>query len=298
MKVAFIGLGNMGSGMASNIAKSDHDLTVWNRTASKMDPLVALGAAAAKTTIEAVTDAEVVVTSLMDDKSILSNLQGVNGFLSGMKPGSVHMCVTTISPDLADELQKIHEDHGTEFVLCPVLGRPDASAAGDLIALPAGSKAAVAIATPVIETYTKMIAPIGEKPSHASVMKLCLNYFTISNIELMGEIYACAEKSGLDLEALNFFFQGMFAQPVFQMYAGKVKDRKFSDGGFSMTGGLKDIQLMLATAKAGGTRFEIGEIIEGKMHEALASGHKDLDWSAIYEVTRRRAGLDHIEPKA
>jgi 3-hydroxyisobutyrate dehydrogenase-like beta-hydroxyacid dehydrogenase len=108
MKIAFIGLGNMGTGIAQCILKSGHDLNVWNRTVTKMDTLVALGARAATTAREAAATADVVITSLMDDKSVLDVVQARDGILTGMRPNAVHACVTTISPECADELENLH----------------------------------------------------------------------------------------------------------------------------------------------------------------------------------------------
>jgi len=292
MKVAFIGLGNMGGGMASNILDKGFDLTVWNRTASKMNPFVEKGAKSAETKRHAVEGADVVITSLMDDQSLLDNLQGDDGILAGLKSGATHVCVTTISPQCADELLAIHREHGSRFVVCPVLGRPDAAAEGSLMALMAGDSAGIDVAKPVVESFTNMIDVMGDTPSHASTLKLCLNYTVISCIELMSEVYTCADKAGLNVAKVAGFYQVIFGFPVLQMYAEKVKDRHFDDGGFKMTGGLKDIGLMLDTAKNLGTTFDIGEIIKGKMEEALDKGMQDKDWSAIYEISRSRAGLE------
>lgn len=291
MQVSFIGLGNMGGGMASNIIKKGFDLTVWNRTAAKMASFVAMGAKSSDSPKQAVEGADVVITSLMDDKSLLDNLQGENGILAGLKPGATHVCVTTISPKFADELLQIHQDHGSRFVVCPVLGRPDASADGTLIALMAGDKDGIEVARPVVEAFTSMIDVVGAIPSHASTLKLCLNYTVISSIELMSEIYTCADKSGLNLDKVAGFFQKIFGFPVLQMYANKIKNRDFDDGGFRMTGGLKDVRLMLDAAENMGASFDIGKVIEGKMLQAIDQGMQDKDWSAIYEVSRSRANL-------
>ena len=101
MNVAFIGLGNMGSNIAHCILKAGFDLTVWNRTVSKMQPLVDQGAKRATSAKEATSDADVVVTSLMDDQSILDNLQAENGILAGLRPGSVHVCMCLIRTNSA-----------------------------------------------------------------------------------------------------------------------------------------------------------------------------------------------------
>ncbi|MFV8817514.1 NAD(P)-dependent oxidoreductase [Haliea sp. E17] len=296
MKVAFLGLGKMGSGMAAKILDAGLDLVVWNRTAGKTRQLAARGAIAAPTVSEAVHEADVVVTSLMDDESILGIVQGDDGMIANMKKGACHICVTTISPGLADQLLEMHREAGTEYVSCPVLGRPDAAADGSLIALVAGSGAGLENAGAVIDTFTSMVLPVGTLPSHAATMKLCLNYAVISSIELMSEIYTCCDKAGLNLEEVEGFFKVIYGFPVLHMYAEKIRKREFGDGGFQMTGGLKDVKLMLDTAANYGANFDIGEIVEEKMIEAIESGYRDLDWSAIHEVTRSRANLDHHEP--
>jgi 3-hydroxyisobutyrate dehydrogenase-like beta-hydroxyacid dehydrogenase len=291
MKVAFLGLGNMGTGIASNILKGGFYLAVWNRTQAKMQPLTDNGARGAADPKEAVHGADLVITCLMDDQSILDNLEGEEGFLSGMKEGATHLCVTTISPPCADKLAAIHRDHGSHFVAGPVLGRPDAAAAGELRTFLAGDAQGIETATPVCEAYTDAVIPIGDKPSNAASLKLCINYSLISIIEMMGEVYTCADKAGLDLDLLQMLYQSMFEHPVLKMYAGKIRGREFDDGGFRMTGGLKDVRLMLQAAQEFGTQFEIGNIIEAKMLTALEQGMQDMDWSAIYEISRQQAGL-------
>ncbi|MEM1152688.1 MAG: NAD(P)-dependent oxidoreductase [Pseudomonadota bacterium] len=298
MKVAFLGLGNMGSGMAKNILEGGFDTVVWNRSPGKTSKLESLGAVASATVHEAVSDADVVVSSLMDDRSVLDCVVGAKGLLENMKPGATHLCVTTISPDLADQLLDMHTGAGTEFVASPVLGRPDAAEEGTLVALLAGSEDGLEDAAAVVDSFTQMKLPVGSKPSHAATMKLCLNYAVISSIELMSEIYTCCDKAGLDLEEVEGFFKVIYGFPVLHMYAEKLRKREFEDGGFRMTGGLKDIKLMLDTASKLGTQFDIGEIIEGKMVEGIGSGYQDLDWSAIYEVTRARAKLDAADTAA
>ena len=292
MKIAFIGLGNMGSGIAACIQKAGFDLTVWNRTAAKADTLVAAGAKLAATAREAVANAEIVITCLMDDQSILDMMTGETGVLSAMKPGAVHLCVTTISPVCADSLAKLHREHGTRYLSGPVVGRPDAAAAGQLTTYLAGDADTVALVEPICASYARMVIDISERPPVANSMKLCVNYFAVSLLELMGEIYAFAERSGVPTEEVNDFFHHAFAAPVLKMYATKIRTRDFDGAkGFAMTAGLKDVTLMQSAHERLGVPFEIGAIIRNKMQAGLADGMTDRDWSAIYEVTRRQAGL-------
>ncbi len=293
MKVAFIGLGNMGSGIAQRILRAGFDLTVWNRTASKMAPLTSAGARGAASAKEAATGADVVVTSLMDDQSVLDAVQGADGILAGLAPGAIHLCVATISPRCADELARIHAAHGSHYVSGPVVGRPEAAAAGELATFLGGDPEATAKVTPVCRAYSKQVTAISTRPGAANGMKLAINFTVVSTIETIGEAYAFAEKCGLPLEPLRDFFREMwFAHPAAKMYAEKLRARDFGGrGGFVMKGGLKDVRLMLATAADAGAPLEIGRIVERKLAQGVADGMGETDWSALYEVTRREAGL-------
>lgn len=292
MKIAFIGLGNMGSGIAGCIQRSGRDLTVWNRTAAKADALVAAGAKLAASPAAAVAYADLVVTSLMDDASVLDMVNGAGGLLAAMKPGAIHLCVTTISPGCADQLAQLHAEHGTRYLSGPVIGRPDAAAAGQLATYLAGDHAAVEAVKPVCESYARMVVQISDRPSVANSMKLVVNYAGISIIEILGETYAFAEKCGVNPAYVQQFFQMAFAHPAMKMYAEKACKRDYTeDVGFAMSAGLKDVRLMLAAADQAGVAFEIGRVVERKMQTALAGDLANADWSAICEVTRRESGL-------
>jgi 3-hydroxyisobutyrate dehydrogenase-like beta-hydroxyacid dehydrogenase len=293
MEVALIGLGNMGSRIAQCILDGGFDLTVWNRTPSKMDPLVANGARPGASAKAAVAGADVVVTSLMDDQSIGDTLRAADGILAGMKQGAVHVCVTTISPSYADELAEMHREHGSYYVSGPVVGRPHAAAACHLTSVLAGDPIAVEIATPVCRAYSTEVLAISETQSVANSMKLCINYSVISIIETIGETYVLAEKCGVPIEHIrDFFQQELFAHPALKEYSEKLRSRDFAGrGGFVMTGGLKDVQLMLASAKGAGVKLDIGEVAERKLRAGIEAGMGEADWSAIYEITRREAGL-------
>jgi len=292
-KVAFIGLGNMGSNIANCLLARGIDLIVWNRTASKMTPLIERGAKSAVSAKEAARGADVVLTSLMDDQSVLDILQGDQGILAGLLPGSVHVCLTTISPRCADELEQTHIKHGSFYISGPVVGPAAAAAKGQLLSYVAGDPAAIEIVRPVCMAYSKQVIAISERPSIANCMKLAINFNVVSTLELIGETYAFAEKCGIPLVYLRDFYQQMwFAHPGPKMYAEKLRARDFGGrGGFIMKGGLKDVQLMLATAEGNGVRLETGNIVERKLRKGIEAGMEDADWSAFYEITRREAGL-------
>jgi 3-hydroxyisobutyrate dehydrogenase-like beta-hydroxyacid dehydrogenase len=290
MKVAFIGLGNMGSGVANCILRAGFDLTVYNRTREKMEPFLANGAKGGADLKDAVKEADVIVTSLMDDKSVLDSLKG--GILAGMKPGAIHIGLTTNSPECADEVAQLHKNAGTSYVAGPVVGRPNAAAAGELLSLLGGDKASVHKVEPLCRAYSKKVVFVGERHGAANTLKLCINYTIISIIEIFSEVYAFADKAGVNLDALKDFLVDAMGHPALKMYAGKLRARDFAGkGGFAMAGGLKDVILMLKASNQIGVSFDVGQIIKKKMEVAIEAGMGEQDWSSIYEITRKNSGL-------
>jgi 3-hydroxyisobutyrate dehydrogenase-like beta-hydroxyacid dehydrogenase len=294
MKIAFLGLGNMGSGIARNIERAGHQITVWNRSPAKADVFKDSSAKIAARATDAAAESDIVVTSLMDDKSVLDLMVGDLGVIEAMKPGAAHLCVTTISPDCATELEKLHGEYGTHYVSGPVVGRPDAAAAGMLTTLLGGNAQVVERLKPVCESYSDQVVFVGERPASANVIKLGMNYMAVASIEILSEIYAMVEANDTDTSLLaHFFAEQLYAHPALKMYTRKIQARDFAgDAGFAMSAGLKDVRLMIAAAKSKGVDIDIARIIEGKMMEAVNTGMADKDWSSIYEVTRKRAGLN------
>jgi 3-hydroxyisobutyrate dehydrogenase-like beta-hydroxyacid dehydrogenase len=291
-KVAFIGLGNMGAGIAWNLVHAGFQMTVHNRTEAKAKPFVDAGAILARTPKEAAAGSDIVITSLMGDDSVMSVVEGESGVLAGMKPGAIHVGASTVSPECATRLAQMHTQHGSRYLSAPVLGRPDVAEAGELVTFVAGDAEAIAQVEPVLEAYTRMVIKMPGDQRLANIAKLCANYTAVSAIDLMGQLYAFADKSGVDLAILETLFQSTWAHPGLKEYATKIRARKFeSEGGFAMTGGLKDVELMLSASEAEGAALDFAPIIQRKMLAAIDQDMSDLDWSGIYEVTRRRAGL-------
>lgn len=189
-RVAMIGLGKMGKGIASNIQAAGFELVVYNRTSAKTRPFVDNGAILAKTPSEAASLANIVVTSLMDDDSVRDIVTAEDGILSGLAKGGIHLCATTISPELSKELEDIHRQHGSHFMMGAVVGRPDAAEAGELLSLMAGNKECIDQCRAVSSAYSAATLIIGNDPWLANYAKLSVNYFAVSNMELMGQLYA------------------------------------------------------------------------------------------------------------
>jgi 3-hydroxyisobutyrate dehydrogenase-like beta-hydroxyacid dehydrogenase len=292
MEIAFLGLGNMGSGMAHRLLLAGHSLRVWNRTAEKADALEAEGAVVCGTPAEAVAGAPVVISALMDDNSIRALMGGPQGLAKKMAANAIHLCTMTISPACGDWLAAEHAAQGGRYVSGPVVGRPDAAAAGTLMQFLAGDASAIEELLPVTKAFASTVVPLAGRASVANLQKLCTNLFIVGLVEVMGECYTLAEKGGASTELLEQFFLRSLAHPGMQGYARRMRAREIGgEGGFSVRGGLKDVSLMLDAGAGVGCPLELAAVVQGKLRDAVAGGLGDADWSAIQEVTRERAGL-------
>lgn len=292
MKIAFLGLGRMGAGMAARLADG-HDLTVWNRSPDKARPLAALGAKIADTAEAAVADADLVVTSLPDDASVEALLGAGAPGLAAMRANPIHLCVTTISMACADRLETSHATSGRRYVSGPVVGRPDTAARGGLLQFLAGDASATAEILPVIKAFAARTIPLPGKAGVANGQKLCVNFVAASLLETMGEAFTLADALGVSRPALAAFLDACFASPEIKAYVARLDARESSaSNGFAMTAGLKDIKLMREAAASVHCRLDIADTIADKMEQAIALGMGGLDWSAVQEISRVRSGLD------
>jgi 3-hydroxyisobutyrate dehydrogenase-like beta-hydroxyacid dehydrogenase len=294
MKIAFLGLGRMGSAMASRIAgKGDHSLTVWNRTPEKAKSISDLGAAIAADPAGAVTDADLAISCFLDDKSVEGVFHEASPALKAMKPGAIHLCVTTISPDLGNRLQALHGAHGGRYVSGPVVGRPDAAARGELVQFIAGDASAFPDVESACRAFTTRIVQLPGSAGVANSQKLCINFFLAAQLEAMSECYTLADALGASREALAAFFQAGYALPGLKGYADRMNRREASSAdGFAMTTGLKDVRLIQEAAASVKCPVDIADVIFNKMQEAVSQRMADRDWSGVQEITRKRAGLD------
>jgi 3-hydroxyisobutyrate dehydrogenase-like beta-hydroxyacid dehydrogenase len=204
----------------------------------------------------------------------------------------VHVGTTTVSPGCAARLAELHAAHGSYYVAAPVVGRPDAAERGQLLTCVAGDPEVIARCARLFEAYTAGVTHVGSKHEVANSLKLAINYIGVSLIELMGEVYAFGEKSGIDVQLLNQIMKGMWAPPPLKEYADRILNRDFDNVGFDLVSGLKDVQLMLQASTDTRVALSYAAVIREKLLSAIAHGMGSKDWSAICEVTRMNAGLE------
>lgn len=291
MKIGFVGLGKMGTGMAANLLKAGHEVTVYNRTPGKDEALLAAGATRARTIAEA-CGGEAVVTMLADDRALEAVAFGDEGICAVLAKGGLHISSSTISIALAERLTDAHEAAGQPFVCAPVFGRPEAAAAAKLFIVAAGTSDAMARAEPVLNAMGQRTFVVSEAPKAANLVKLGGNFLLAAVIESLGEAMALAEKGGVDRHAfLDVMTSTLFDVPVYRNYGGLIANRKFAPAGFAAPLGAKDIGLALAAGDALKAPMPLASLLRDRFLTLLASGGTDLDWSAMGALAARDAGL-------
>jgi 3-hydroxyisobutyrate dehydrogenase-like beta-hydroxyacid dehydrogenase len=294
MKIGFIGLGNMGRGMARNLLKADHALTVYNRTRSNSEELRKEGAVVAATPTEA-CDGEAVITMLADDHALEQIAFGAKeneGIVDALHVNAIHISMSTISVALSDRLAEAHKQKGSDYVAAPVFGRPSAAEAGQMAIIAAGPAEAMKRCETLFSAMGRQTFNVGEKPSIANLVKLVGNFMLASMIETLGEAFALGRKAGLDSSLLLEILTGtLFPAPVYKNYGGMIARQEFEPAGFKLTLGLKDVRLVMEAAESLNVPLPLASLVRDHFISALASGHEEKDWSAVSLVSSQAAGL-------
>jgi len=292
MKVGVIGLGHMGAGMAANLLRAGHEVTVYNRTPGKTRALVEKGAHAAAQVADACRG-EAVVTMLADDGAVEEVAFGEKGLIGSLGNGAIHVSMSTISVALAERLTTAHANAGQRFVAAPVFGRPEMAAAGKLFILPAGAPDAVDACRPLFAAMGQKTIPIGDQPKAANLVKLSGNFLIASVIEALGEAMALVGKAGVDRRRyLDLLTSTLFTGPVYETYGGLIAEEKFEPPGFAAPLGHKDIRLTLAAAETLRVPMPFAAVLHDRFLTLLAHGGEALDWSAIGGLAAKDAGQE------
>ena len=291
MKIAFLGLGKMGTPMARNLIAAGNEVTVWNRTVGRGRALD--GAHVASSAAEAVRAAEAVLTMLFDDAANEEVLFGPEGAIQAMQPGALHIAHSTISVDLSDRLTAEHAQRGHLFVAAPVFGRPNVAEEGRLWIVAAGSDDAIAKARPLLEPLSHGISVVGREPRQAHALKLGGNFLISAMIHSLSESFVYAQGQGIDpaafLETVN---SALFQSPFYAAY-GNVMLHPPEHPGATVELGAKDLNLLRKAAASRGNRLSLADNLAEVFGEAIHSGLGNEDWAVgQYRMAQRRGILE------
>jgi 3-hydroxyisobutyrate dehydrogenase-like beta-hydroxyacid dehydrogenase len=292
MNIAFIGLGNMGSAMATNLLKAGHTLSVYNRTRSRADELKTLGARVASTPGEAAAGAEVAITMLADDHALESVVFGKGSLLDSLPPNAIHVSMSTISVALSRRLAAAHAERKQHYVSAPVFGRPEAAAAAKLFIVAAGPAEQIERCHSLFDAMGQKTFIAGDDASGANLMKLAGNFLITAVIEGLAESFALVRKAGLDANLFHeILTSSLFNAPIYKTYGALINSQKFEPAGFKLPLGLKDNRLLLAAAEDAAVPMPMASLVRDRFLAALGQGMGELDWSAISKLSAKDAGL-------
>jgi 3-hydroxyisobutyrate dehydrogenase-like beta-hydroxyacid dehydrogenase len=292
MNIAFIGLGNMGSAMATNVLKAGHTLSVYNRTRARADALTPLGSRIAATPGEAAADAEIAITMLADDHALESIVFDKGGMLDSLPPNAIHVSMSTISVALSRRLAAEHAERKQHYVSAPVFGRPEAAAAAKLFIVAAGPAAQIERCRPLFDAMGQKTFIAGDDASGANLMKLAGNFLITAVIEGLAESFALVRKAGLDANLFHeILTSSLFNAPIYKTYGALINSQKFEPAGFKLPLGLKDNRLLLAAAEDAAVPMPMASLVRDRFLAALGQGMGELDWSAISKLSANDAGL-------
>ena len=279
MDVGFVGLGAMGSAMATNIAKAGHTVRAWNR--SEGQPIEGVSRVSSP---EEAFDADVVLTMLPDDPAIKEVILDA-GVLSKARKGAIHVVCSTISVAFAEELATRHEAEGVGYVAAPVLGRPDVAAKGELNILAAGRDEALKTVAPVLDAIGKKTWILGEAPKQANAAKIAANMMITMAIEAMAEAVVLTENQGVGRDAFfEVILNTLFGSRAYETYSANIAKSAYEPG-FKAKLGLKDLRLATEAAEMASADLPMLAAVKAQMGKAVDAGHGDKDWSIIADYT-------------
>lgn len=285
-RVAVLGLGLMGGGMARQLIASGFETTVWNRNPAKAAPFAAERARVAASPAEAARDADLVIAMLADDDASRTVWTGPDGALAAMREGAIAVESSTLTIDWIRELAALAAPRGVRFLDAPVTGSRDQAAAGALRFIVGGDADAFAAATPAFVAMGSSAEHLGPLGS-GIVFKLANNFLCGVQVATMAEALAMLEANGLDMpRAVDLLVNGAPGSPLAKGISQRMLDRAYTphflvplmakDLDYAERA-FRDAGIDLATAAAARTRFET----------AAAQGLGDRDIAAIIEPLRK-----------
>ncbi len=290
--ISFIGLGSMGLPIAMNLLESGYKLRVYNRTAQKAQPLVEKGAELVSNPADVVEPGSIAISMLANDQAVEEVVLSENGILEKLGSGGVHISMSTVSPATAQKLAQQHQQQGSHYLAAPVFGRPDAAAARKLWICLSGNAAAKERALPLLNVLGQKVFDFGEQVGAANVVKLSGNFLIVSAIEAMAEAFTLAQKNGIERsQVAELFGQTLFACPIYQNYGRLIAQEQYEPAGFKLSLGLKDVELVLQTAKESQMPMPLASLVRDRLISAVAKGRGDIDWTGLALGVSEEAGL-------
>lgn len=283
--IGFLGLGSMGSAMASRLVEAGHEVHVWNRSAAAVDELIAHGAIRADMPGDALSTG-VSISMLADDRAC----EAVFDDEAVATARGIHVNMASISPAAADRLSERLTRAGVGYVAAPVLGRPNVAAAGKLNILAAGDSEHIEAVQQLLDVLGARTWRLGTRPRLANVTKIAVNYNLLHTIQALGESIALVESHGVKAELFHeLLVSSLFDGVAYRGYGAEIVQKTYTPPGFAMPLGAKDLGLASETAAESALTLPTLPILQRVFELALQDDElSSFDWGAAAEVTIRR----------
>jgi 3-hydroxyisobutyrate dehydrogenase-like beta-hydroxyacid dehydrogenase len=290
MRVAFIGLGIMGSRMAAHLVRAGHDLTVWNRTREKAEKWAEVnGGTVVDSAAAAARDREVVITMVVDGAQVEEVLLGPDGVAEGA--GGELLCVdmSTIAPSETRRIGAALAERGIAFMDAPVTGSSPKAEDGTLTIMAGGDERDFVRARPLFEAMGELVVHVGQL-GHGETIKLINNAVAAVNAAVVGEALLVGRRAGVDLDALERVMgSGSGGSAMLALKAGPMRRHDYETL-FKLEHMLKDVRLCLEEGQAVGAPFTFAAQVREILTAAAGRGLGDADFAALVEVLEAQAG--------
>lgn len=290
-RITYLGLGTMGLGMVKNLLSAGHDVTVWNRSANRVDEAVAAGATSAPTIADAVKGADFVMYCLSDDTAVREVVLAEGGLASEVSSTSIVVDLSTISPEVSAEARTAFEARDIRFLDAPVFGSKGEAAEGGLWIVVGGDEDTFTKSLPVLEPISETVHHMG--PGGSGVrMKLVGNLVVASQLLALGESLTLANKAGLDLsKVLDVLKVTDFRSPIFDGVGPSVLANDYSPS-FALRLMQKDSKLIQSFAKSLAVPVPSVDAAAGYIDAAVEAGWAEENASALIKAVAADGGAN------
>ncbi|GAA2983400.1 2-hydroxy-3-oxopropionate reductase [Kitasatospora sp. NPDC006786] len=288
-KIAFIGLGIMGSPMAANLVGAGHHVTGFNLTRPPIDALVAAGGHGATSIAEAVKDAEVVITMVPADPQVEQVVLGEGGVLENAAPGTLVIDMSSITPQTSIKVEAAAREKGVRTLDAPVSGGEAGAVEAVLSIMVGGAAEDFAEARPLFDALGTTVVHVG--PAGAGQTVKAANQLIVAvNIQVLAEAVVFLENAGVDLAAaLDVLGGGLAGSTVLNRKKANMLNREFAPG-FRIDLHHKDMGIVTDAARAVGAALPVGAVVAQLVASARANGDGSLDHSALLRGVERLSG--------
>jgi 2-hydroxy-3-oxopropionate reductase len=287
--VGFIGLGIMGGPMAANLVKAGFDVVGHNRSPEPVRRLVEQGGRGADGLADAVRDADVVVTMVPDSPDVEAVALGEDGIYAHAKPGTLHVDMSSIRPDVARKVAEAGRERGMRVLDAPVSGGEQGAIDATLSIMVGGDAADFNDARPVLEAVGKTVVHVGPAGSGQTV-KAANQLIVAGTIELVAEAIVFLEAYGVDSEAaVKVLAGGLAGNAILERKGAAMLRRDFTPG-FRIELHDKDMGIVTSAAREAGVVIPLGAVVAQLVASLKAQGDGGLDHSALLKLVERLSG--------